>query len=354
MSKPSEPGDDNDAHVVAQPHDALFRRTFSDPVHVAGELRAVLPPALVARVDFTTLEVLPSSFVDETLRAKESDLLLSARFHQGHPALIYILCEHQSRADPRMPLRLLGYLTRIWEKHVESHPEVGEPLPAIVPLVVHHDRRPWSAPTRLGELFRLDPATHALLAPYIPDFTFVLDDLAAITPAELHARQTLSALAKLVLFALQRARHAARLAAELTAFAETVDELLQTPRGLDDWKVVSYYILMVANESTAQLREALRDAKDPRAREVIMSTAQRLFAEGRSEGLAEGRNEGLAEGRKVGLAEGRAAALGKLLSIKFGPLSAQTEALLYASTLAELERWTEQVLSATSLEDALR
>jgi hypothetical protein len=43
-------GDDSD-DVPRTLHDALFKSVFSDPVLAADELRAVLPPALVERVD---------------------------------------------------------------------------------------------------------------------------------------------------------------------------------------------------------------------------------------------------------------------------------------------------------------
>jgi hypothetical protein len=35
--------------------------------------------------------------------------------HGGGEALVYVLLEHQSTFDPRMPLRLLQYLVRVWE-----------------------------------------------------------------------------------------------------------------------------------------------------------------------------------------------------------------------------------------------
>jgi predicted transposase/invertase (TIGR01784 family) len=94
------------------PHDALFRFAFSRPEHAAGELRTVLPEALVQELDFDTLSTVPGSFVDEALAGRASDLLFSIDL-AGRPALIYVLFEHQSAEDPRMPLRMLGYMLRI-------------------------------------------------------------------------------------------------------------------------------------------------------------------------------------------------------------------------------------------------
>jgi len=56
------------------PHDALFKKTFSVPEHAAAQLRAILPPALVALTDFSTLTLCAGSYVDEALAGSESDL----------------------------------------------------------------------------------------------------------------------------------------------------------------------------------------------------------------------------------------------------------------------------------------
>ncbi|MEZ4468948.1 MAG: Rpn family recombination-promoting nuclease/putative transposase [bacterium] len=52
--------------MTPTPHDASSS-AFGDPQHAAGELQAILPSALVARLDFAGLRVEPGSFVDEEL-----------------------------------------------------------------------------------------------------------------------------------------------------------------------------------------------------------------------------------------------------------------------------------------------
>lgn len=55
-----------------------------------------------------------------------------------------------------------------------------------------------------------------------------------------------------------------------------------------------------------------------------------------------------------GEARGRAALLLKLLQLKFGPLPDAVGARVQAASIAELDAWGERVLSATSLDEALR
>ncbi|HEY0136536.1 MAG TPA: Rpn family recombination-promoting nuclease/putative transposase [Nannocystis sp.] len=89
--------------MTGTPHDALFKATFSQVVYAAEELRYVLPPELVAVIDFSTMQVEPGSFVDEALRARYTDLLYSLAI-AGQDARIYVLFEHQSSGERWMAL----------------------------------------------------------------------------------------------------------------------------------------------------------------------------------------------------------------------------------------------------------
>ena len=126
-------------------HDGLFKLAFSDPKHVAVELRAVLPPALLALLDLESLRLEPGSFVDDELTQSHSDLLLSVGLHgsdeSARSGLVYVLFEHQSSVDPLMPLRLLEYVLKILRREIDRRKSVGLsplPLPHVVPLVLHH------------------------------------------------------------------------------------------------------------------------------------------------------------------------------------------------------------------------
>jgi hypothetical protein len=59
------------------------------------------------------------------------------------------------------------------------------------------------------------------------------------------------------------------------------------------------------------------------------------------------------QGRHLGVAEGIARTLTRQLTLKFGPLSAAALSRVQAAPPEELERWTDRVLTASSLEDVL-
>ena len=70
----------------------------------------------------------------------------------------------------------------------------------------------------------------------------------------------------------------------------------------------------------------------------------------KSEGRQEGRQEGLQEGRL----EGRLETLADLVSLRFGPMDATTQALMHAADDETLKRWTRNVLTAQTLEEVFR
>lgn len=110
------------------------------------------------------------SFVDSRYRRSHTDLLFSAPI-AGRAGLIYVLFEHQSTPDPRLPLRLLRYMVRIWESFSEKQ-TVRERLPVILPVVLSQNAEIWEGPGELADLLDVPEAAGRELRPYIPNFSF--------------------------------------------------------------------------------------------------------------------------------------------------------------------------------------
>ena len=90
---------------------------LEDKENVRG-LIEILADRIAAEIDFTRLTQLNRSFVSETLREQESDLIFSVPFHGGpedEELMIYILIEHQSTVDVAMGFRMLFYMTQLWD-----------------------------------------------------------------------------------------------------------------------------------------------------------------------------------------------------------------------------------------------
>lgn len=320
-------------------YDLLFKATFSQVEHAASILRLLLPPALVAQLDWTTLSLCPGSFVDEALTEQLTDLLFSVQLGE-RPALLYILFEHQSRSEPLMGYRLLRYEVRIWETWLKDNPGAKR-LPVIVPVVLHHSVTGWEAAVSFEALLDIDAELFETVAPYVPRFQFLLDDVSAVSDEELRGR-AMSALGRLALWCLRNGRTPEELVRGLGAWVDLVREVRRAPNGVAALKTIFRYIFGVNERyEPKELVGLLLQAVGEEGKEEMASVAEKLQEQGERRGL----ERGLAEGqRKIVL---------KQLRTRFGELSEAVVARVNAADGGRLELWAERVLSAPTLADVL-
>jgi hypothetical protein len=325
---------------VPSSHDALVRHTFGQIEHARGLLRSIVPQELAALIEWDSLERLDGTFIDGQLAERQTDLLYGARV-AGRRALLYLLLEHQSSNDRFMPLRMLVYLTRIWERCRNDAPQAL--LPPILPIVLHHSQRGWTAPTSLRELIDADPTLTAALGELMPALRFHLLDLTRHDDRALHAWLATD-LGKLVALCLKHVSYEPEpeLAARMAEWLDLIARITRAPSGVAALDVVARYILEVSELTAGDLRSVLESGLTSHEVEAVMTGAEKLREEGRSQGRAEGRVEGKAE------------VVLKLLTLRFGVLPASIEARVRAASVHELDRFAERVLSAGSLDDVLR
>ncbi len=327
----------------AKPHDGLFKHTFGDPAHLAGELESVLAPELLAELDVSTLHLLPGSFIDDELNSTHTDLLFEVRRRRGgERALLYLLFEHQSTSDGLMMLRLLEYLARIWRWHLEVA-KLGLPLPPILPLVLHHSEHGWRVARDFHALVDLDgwPET---MRRHVPQFEIVLDDISRMPEAELLARP-LSPDARATLWLLE---HGRRLLEALER--ETTHALLRavsSARGEEALRPCLSYIAQGIAPGSFQLVVTLvRKRLGPRVEALMNSIADELREEGRKLGIKQGIEKGARAGRVAIVLE--------QLRLKFGPLDDRTVQRVEGASSEALDRIAAKILTAATLREALR
>ena len=163
---------------IHQPHDRLFRAVFSDAGEAASLLQAALPDTVRSSFDWRTLTLVEGTFIDEDLRASQSDLLYQVEHVEtGQPVSMYLLFEHQSSPDPWMRLRLLRYCCRIWEADRRNDPNRRELRP-IVPVVFYQGAHGWNHSAEFSDLF----PESARALPWVPRFAHELLDQTTLEP----------------------------------------------------------------------------------------------------------------------------------------------------------------------------
>lgn len=330
-----------------QPHDALFKATFSHIGRAAAELRAILPNGLTRLIDFSTLTLVPGSFVDRRLRGTHSDLLFRAQI-SGRSAFLYLLFEHQSEPDELMVLRLLGYVVNILERHVAEAKNRSSvlPLPAVIPIVLHHGSSGWTAARAMSDLFDPQIAGAPEVFPYLPQFSFVLDELRSVTDEQMAARD-LGDFGALALWSLRDARARERLLLSLDFWAATLERLAREDAPALElifrylWAVVSDVELDEVLERLEQRAPAAERFMTTMGERFMATMGEKLEARGRAEGEARGRLEGL---RRVLLHQ---------LTLKFGGVDEGAHAVIDEADETKLLRFSERVLSADSVSAVL-
>jgi hypothetical protein len=316
-------------------NDAFFKAMLSRPEHAASILRQILPPAIAARIDFSSLALCSGTYVDEALKERFSDLLFSATIG-GRPGLIYILCEHQSTVDGKMSFRLLRYELRIWERWQSENPEAKK-IPVILPVVLHHSEDGWTGSTAFEDLLDADEETLAVVAANVPRFRFVLEDISHETDEALRAR-AMTALARMVLWCLRHAREPWELVERMGAWVDLVREVRRAPGGAAALVLILRYIYERnepdrPDELIARLAAAIGDE----GKEEIVTVADHLREQGRQQGQQRERREMLLD----------------LLRQRFGMLPDTAVARVNAADMGELRVWSGRVLTATTLDDVL-
>ncbi|MDP3505747.1 MAG: Rpn family recombination-promoting nuclease/putative transposase [Myxococcales bacterium] len=343
-------------------HDGLFRAAFNRPDALRCEAEVVLPRSVVRTLDFSRVDMLAARFIDESLRASESDATFRIAQH-GRPAFIYVLLEHQRKSDALMPWRLLRYMTNVWLSVLTQEP--GRTiLPMLVPMVLSNVPGGWRAPTSFTDVLELDDGQRELFARMIPNFKFVLDDLAKATSDELRHRPG-PAFTRLALWLLASSSTAERVLDEVPQWADVVHQVRQ--EAPDDHHRALMYLRKTVYMTEAQAKKMRKyfwmepDKRVVTVEDIAYAGLKEERAEarakGREEGLEEGREEGLEKGLKQGQEAGLAvlrSALKDQWAARFGKVPKTASARIEKADASTLKRIAHRLVTAKKAGDVFK
>ena len=179
----------------------------------------------------------------------------------------------------------------------------------------------------MEELFDPVMLADAQVVALVPRMGFVLDDISRVADEELLERM-LTPEAGVVLWALRDARNGPKIKASIFSWGPELDRTSE-----EALSAIFTYILSVSEHLSAEdLRSAVRSVA-PQAEDVVMTAAEQLIEKGR--------------------ARGRAEVLVRQLTLRFGPLPPGTKERVLSASDAELDRWSELVLTAKSIVEVL-
>lgn len=289
----------------SQRHDALFKAVFARPTAARALLATTLPPSLVRILDLRTLRAMPTNLVSRGLRQRFADLLFSVRA-RNRRLFVHLLLEHRSDSRASTVIDVFsatGAAMLAWHR---EHPRATR-FPIVLPIVLHHGRRPFAAPTRFQDALAGSAAFKESLRGFLPVFPITFVDLATSDDSIASSVATLDRVAGCATWLLQHAlkpRFRERLARE----PHFLREALLEPTPVDD--LLRYTLLALepsrrADQFLERFESSLGSRSNAMARNMLESLIEYGAARGRKEGRLEGQRLGQRLGQREGQREGQ-------------------------------------------------
>ncbi len=294
-------------------HDEIYKKLFAFPRMVEDLLRGFVAGPRVDDIDFSTLQKLSAEYVSDELLKRHGDAVWRVRL-RGRWVYLVVLLEFQSRDEPRMALRILTYTGLLYEELVRNRAvAAGEPLPAVLPVVLYNGARPWRAARGMGELIA---TVGPELARYQPAQEYHVVDERHLADDDLPSGNLMTSVVQ-----LERSGSTADLARVVEALQATLSDPRETAlrRVFLDW----------VRQTAARVAPAGEGLPSVRTLEELKMTLVERAAEWPKQWLREGIEQGLAHERAL---------LSRQAALRFG-----------AETAARVSRAVERITDPEGL-----
>ncbi|MEO1219075.1 MAG: Rpn family recombination-promoting nuclease/putative transposase [Bacteroidota bacterium] len=304
-------------YTIPQSHDAYGKDALQYDEIVIDCFKSRLNPGLLQRIDFTTLEHIPTEFITggQLLHAK-SDVIF--KFSIDNKAdVIYFIIELQSTPDRYIAKRLDRYRVLLVANHGKKNQI--EIMPAVMPICMYNGQVPYPYSTYL-----YDCAVCPELAKECGLFNrFELWDLTQSTIDELLQRGGKSGLFQ----ALSKQGASGEFIQVLQKV--TPEYIQQLPRGHVHSSAIYIYHNSKPEQGEACLRLLSELIQEEIVKEKVMSYADSIHYKG----IEEGKQLGIQEGKQLGMQEGvtRGKQLGMQEGVTRGKQLGKQESMLQAA-----------------------
>ena len=274
---------------------------------VESLVRDFISKDLAERLDFKTLELLPTVFQNQEQAERRSDLIWQVKGYNGQLFWVAILLEFQSTIDRLMVFRLLEYTALLLRQTFEQQADKGELLlPKVLPIVLYNGANPWNAVLSLRDAQFSEPQLREFDDLH---FKYHLIDIR-------HLEESLVDKAKGIRAWIFRFERAANVQ-EMERLWKVMFRALRNPAYENLRQEIIIWletcVLPVRKISGAKIVvERLKEEEKmtvvtPEMDDWTLPYINQGIKQGRAEGERIGRNEGRIEGERIGEAKGIAA-----------------------------------------------
>lgn len=282
---------------IPQRHDALAKGFLSDPTVAREFLELYLSADVKGICNFDTLQIEPTSYIDEDLKMHCADITYRLELKdKTNFVYVYTLVEHQSTPVALMPFRILKYQVAIIQNHLTRYEHKNNKknpiLPLVVPIVFYNGTdSPYPCKVDIAEMFE-----HRDLFDKIQLGRFKLVDLTITNNEEILKHGKVAVLEML-------AKHIS-----VRDFSIVKDYIMSAlVAGHNDHLSELLFKIAYAYLSTARENDELLELSDeiikqlPNYKEIVMTHTETLLQKGIQQGMQQGRQEGRQEGVEEGI-----------------------------------------------------
>jgi len=264
---------------IHQPDDRFFRHAMSKP-EVAKRYIEHFYPDIARITDLDSLKLESSLSIQPSLREFKADVIYRCRLKQSEEQHLYfcLLLEHKSQPDKYVSVQVGLYIMELMLRSVK---EAGRQLELVLPIIFYNGKEKWQ-PLTLAELFADHPQL-GLLQPYIPNFSFVFQDVSQLSTEEL---------LQLDLSFFRSAIMALSLRHQPYLIVKYLRLIFEGADGKASISALTHYILGVAERSEEEFREIIENT-DLEIIPDVMSTLEQILTRGRKEGMEKGMGKGM-------------------------------------------------------------
>lgn len=131
----------NEKIQINNKHDKCFRDVLSDKSEITNFLKDFINSENTIKPD--DIEPYNTSFITSKYQNREADIVYKIKDKNA-----FILIEHQSKIDKKMPYRLIEYYTEILRTFKEKN---EEKMPVVIPIIIYTGDKKWNTNGYISE-----------------------------------------------------------------------------------------------------------------------------------------------------------------------------------------------------------
>ena len=266
------------ARRINNEHDKIFRTVLDKKTDVSKFLNKFLG----LKIKTEELEKYNSSYIDPKFKNKEADIVYRIKDKN-----IFLLIEHQTKIDKKMPIRLLEYSAAIIESAIED--TKYKPKPRVIPIVLYTGKTKWKIENETIEKQQFFKEVKLI------DGEFNLIDINDFSKKELLEDDIF--ITKMML--VEKCKDEIEMVQALEKIENKIkEEDKSTFRRI----VKEIWSLRIGTENANKILEKIEEGRGNMmaVMEMLLAENEKYINIGRQEGMKKGRLEGRQEGRLEG------------------------------------------------------